>query len=620
MATQGFQKYFTSEEIVRLEDGLPCLEEWGPHILVPFQGFRLRNARILWLNHRWFGERLFDLLDLSIYKRVSEWALGTFAYISPKVQELENVDTSDSRVLVADRYGCSSGRSPHGGSGRVTVVGRFQAKGIGQTPLVGAGAPDGHSHGCMSLAEAVREAIFAEIAAAEFPCGAVPIIAIIDTGLMFSSPDPKDIYDQNVPRAIAVRPAAVRIAHAERAPLFKSSVTGFSNAQATDVLRTKEIIDKWMESAGRQDPGSPEGRTLQALLATVVEQIAFGQVHRLFSGGYFSSNLTISGALLDFGNMHALPDWSRAQVHSVIEGFGQEMTLLRHLVNSIAFYVAKYRRCGNGIQMGSDLYDGLQSKYRSAWKKYCLTVFQAEGMPQSTQEAIFELLWRYYSSQQRRRVKYRFGHTVAETTDASTGWLYQGITDREYPLGPETEILDGVSRILRTNLSSSQRAIAWRTAARLLRPRETLGRHTLLSEIADLTQEFGTAGAPDRIKNYIDRATDKGRRYWPRLPNGYAVLGHATRGGSSALLVSGPQNGVWIEGIVGGGGSLAFFDERLTEEEGMVLRIQKYGAYWSAILGTEENQGELYFSVRHRRVRVPPMTVTYEPPAQKWIW
>ena len=145
-----------------------------------------------------------------------------------------------------------------GACGRVTIIGKFQAKGIGQTPLVGQGAPAGHSHGCMSLAEAVLEALFAEIAAAEFPCAAVPIIAIMDTGLTFSSPDPEDKYDQNVPRAIAVRPAAVRIAHAERAPLFKSSVTGFANVQATDALRTKEIIDTWMASAGRKGP-SPEG-------------------------------------------------------------------------------------------------------------------------------------------------------------------------------------------------------------------------------------------------------------------------------------------------------------------------------------------------------------------------
>lgn len=258
MATNFLQEYLTPEEIVRLEEGLPRLEEWSSQILVPFRGYRLRNVRVVWLNRRWFGERHFDLRDHSVHKRVSEWAVGTFAYISPKGEDFKNVDYSDSRELYADRYGSSSGHSVHGGMRPRNYYWEVSSQRHRANTVSRPGAPAGHSHGCMSLAEAVLEALFAEIAAAEFPCAAVPIIAIMDTGLTFSSPDPEDKYDQNVPRAIAVRPAAVRIAHAERAPLFKSSVTGFANVQATDALRTKEIIDTWMASAGRKGP-SPEG-------------------------------------------------------------------------------------------------------------------------------------------------------------------------------------------------------------------------------------------------------------------------------------------------------------------------------------------------------------------------
>lgn len=315
--------------------------------------------------------------------------------------------------------------------------------------------------------------------------------------------------------------------------------------------------------------------------------------------------------------MHALPDWSRAQVHSVVEGFGQEITLLRHLVNSIAFYVTKYRRCGDAIQMAGILYDGVQASYRSAWKKYCLNLFQAEIVSPPAQEAICSAVWRYYSQQQRRRVKYRFGHGVAETA-AAPGWIYTAVVDADYNSRPELATLNEVDRILRLHVSSEQRSVAWHTAARLLRPRENLDRRILLNEIAELTLEIKAANFPYLVKSYIATTVDKGRRYWPTLPNGCVVLGHVTRDGSSALLVSKPQNGVWIEGVVCGG-SLTFFDEQLTEEEGMILGIQKHGEYWSAILGAEDKHGELYFSVRDRMVRVPPMTVTYEPPAQKWL-
>jgi hypothetical protein len=295
------------------------------------------------------------------------------------------------------------------------------------------------------------------------------------------------------------------------------------------------------------------------------------------------------------------------------------MALLRYLVNSIAFHVAKYRRCGNGMQMGRTLYDGLQSTYRNAWKKYCLNLFQAETAPPSAQEGIYAALWRYYSLQQRHRVKYRFGYSVAESAHASDGWLYPAITNLDYSSGPETETLSAVDKLLRTNFSCHQRAIAWHTAARLLRPRENLERRKLLTEIAELTLHSGKPSAPNLIKDYIEKAVDRGRRHWPSLPKGYAVLGHVTREGSSALLVSSPRNGVWIEGIIGQQGVLYFFDERLTEDEGRALGIQNRGRYWSTVVGAEKQHGTLSLAVLGRRIRLPHMTVSYRPPAQKWL-
>ena len=50
-----------------------------------------------------------------------------------------------------------------------------------------------------------------------------------------------------------------------------------------------------------------------------------------------------------------------------------------------------------------------------------------------------------------------------------------------------------------------------------------------------------------------------------------------------------------------------------------MLGMQKHGVYWSAIVRTEEMQGERYFSVLDRNVQIPPITVTYEPPAQEWL-
>src|SRR5206468_820219 len=106
----------------------------------------------------------------------------------------------------ADRYGATSG-SAHGGSGRVGTNGPFNVKGLGRTPLASTMSDWQHSHGCLWLEEAVREAIYSEVADAEFPHGAVPVVAIIGTGIRH------ELEDGAVgERALLVRPSFLRLA------------------------------------------------------------------------------------------------------------------------------------------------------------------------------------------------------------------------------------------------------------------------------------------------------------------------------------------------------------------------------------------------------------------------
>lgn len=626
MATRALGNYLSPAAISRLEQDLPDLREWSAQLLVPFRAQRLRGASVAWLNRRWFQERLFDLDDAPTRERIHDWVLREFAFVSASRTEGHvSLATSESKTIFADRYGSSDGLAPHGGSGRVAIVGRFQCKGIGQTPLVSPEAPGGHSHGCISLAEAIREAIFSEIATVEFPHGAVPVIAIIDTGLTFSSPDPDDQYDQQVPRAIMVRPAAIRIAHAERAPMFKTSISGFKNIQANDVLRTQDVINSWMTTAAsRSDTPSGDFETIQLLLSHVAEQIAFGQVNRLFSGGYFSSNLTIQGELIDFGNTHALQNWSYAQVHSVVEGFGKEMILLKSLVNSIAFYVTKYRRNGNNIQWTIQLYDHAQQIYKAAWKRYSLNLFQANQFHESAQNALRNALLSYYESQQRQYVTYRFGKIVTTSVREPRTWLYDGITGKANNSFGSHEIktLQIANNILRTMTTMRQRKTAWYTASRLLKPRFSLDRFKLLKELRQITYERKTSSFGVAIDDYICKAINAGRRYWRGLPNGYGVLAQATRHGSSALLLmagGGMDRKAWIEGMVGTDGALVFFQERLSSTEGDLINARRHGRYWSALVDVESRDGRLGVCVSSRIVWLPPMTESYDKPSDKWL-
>ena len=65
-----------------------------------------------------------------------------------------------------------------------------------------------------SLEDGIREAIYSEVCAQEFPHGSIPMIAILDTGLTFSSPDATEIFDQGARRCIVIRPSTIRAAHA----------------------------------------------------------------------------------------------------------------------------------------------------------------------------------------------------------------------------------------------------------------------------------------------------------------------------------------------------------------------------------------------------------------------
>lgn len=622
MAPHGLKAYFSTEEIDRLQAGLPDLGRWSTQLLVPFQVSRLRNASISWLNQRWFSERHFDLADQVVLDQVSRWILGDFAYVAS--QKGIEVDANDTRTLHADRYGSSTGMAAHGGSGRVAIDGRFQAKGVGQTPLVSVNSRAGHAHGCMSLMEGIREAIFAEISAAEFPHEAVPIIAIIDTGLTFSSPDKSDIHDQRVRRAIAIRPAAIRIAHAERAPLFKASVTGYANKQSDDALRTKEVIHTWMTSAACDAAPGIELHVVRALLAAIVEQIAFGQVHRLFCGGFFSSNVTISGGFLDFGNMHALPNWSHAQVHSAVEGFGSEMSLLQNIVDSLSFHIAKYRGLGQVLTFDSAFYNEVDRKYVEAWKAFSLGLFQMDQVSKPNMDEMHNILFDYFGAQQQTRTRYRFGEVVRATKDGKERWIYDGVVGgrKGAPGLHEATTLQRLDALLRKAIPEAQRRVAWHTAARLLKPRYELDRLKLLKELASLTSPARPKPSPLSVQNYIARIVDQGRRYWPRIPNGTSVLGHVTREGSSALLtdlINGDRRTFWIEGLLGEGHSCHFFDQMLSESEGETLGLQYHPPYWSGFVDAIKDHEQHFIELSDRRLMIPPMTVTYAPPSQDWL-
>lgn len=127
-----------------------------------FFAHRVPAANILWLNERWLFERGVDVRDKVSRERIERRLLSNFAcVVADSSVDNAHLDLGRPIELWADRYG-ETGGATHGGSGRAGTRGPFNAKGVGRTPLVSTDTDWYHSHGCMWLEEAIREAIVGE--------------------------------------------------------------------------------------------------------------------------------------------------------------------------------------------------------------------------------------------------------------------------------------------------------------------------------------------------------------------------------------------------------------------------------------------------------------------------
>lgn len=297
------------------EDDAPAFSAGNPHLYVPFRVRPFRRARVAWLNRRWLATQGFDVEDAATRRTIADGMLARFGVAAPHENDPDDLFLTDRRTLFADRYGASSG-SAHGGSGRVGTLGRFNAKGIGRTPLVSVSTDFYHGHGCMWLEEAIRETILAEFSARVMPHGAVPVVAVIDAGcgIVWGS------GEVGARRALVVRPAFLRLASFMRSILFGTSGSAGSD-QHLDELRVRAMWRaRW--------PGAGVEAVLGRAFVRMGEQYGAGRALRLWPGPPFASNVTLDGSLVDFGSFRAVPDWSRVQGEVPGHGFGGERMLV----------------------------------------------------------------------------------------------------------------------------------------------------------------------------------------------------------------------------------------------------------------------------------------------------
>lgn len=241
------------------------------------------DARLLWVNFSWFKSHGINLDDAAVRQRVKDWLLGTFA-----VTVAHDHDENPGAFAAADRYG-ETGGAFHGGSGRCVYIGRFNVKGVGPTPLVPDEASN-HSDGRLPLLEAMRGALFAELAFAEAPHSAIRTIAVIDISAANDRLEDK--------RCLSVRSNFVRPGHLERSLFFGTS--GFAGS---DQYKDHQRVLAVREALGRRQ------FTGLGIAINIAEEVGGLDAMRMSMGRFTSTNQSIHGEVADFDSFRVFDDW-----------------------------------------------------------------------------------------------------------------------------------------------------------------------------------------------------------------------------------------------------------------------------------------------------------------------
>lgn len=546
----------TTGELAAISSDLPDLAGISESVLVSFRVSLLSEATVVWLNDRWFAEHgLLTHIDSALRERVCDWILNTFAITVVDGQQPPS-DTAKIITTKADRYGSSSGTSQHGGSGRVATVGRFQVKGVGRTPLVGVEAPWIHAHGLAPMREAVYEAIMGEVFNAELPFGSIPVIAIVDAGAALQTEGEHTSLDR---RALIVRPAVLRPGHMQRAALFVPASACIELGPGTDANRTYDVI----RYVGSLSPETLAKLRLPLSLADcckrLVTQAAYADALRLYSGGLFSSNVSLDGAVLDFGVGRAVDDWSRYQPHAHAAGFGQDVLRIARMAQTIQFYSRKAAAHETAWFADHVELTDLRAHYDAALNEVFGRMWGDELVDEQSQNLIRTATRTYFDAEQKVCRRERWN----ERSGRAVPWIYDCLVDSRkgnpsLNSSAAEELMSAIREILRNASSSSPhfKAHCWRTGVRCFNPRTELNRVAIDQRVLSLTKSGAAPQMGERIGSLIADVTGKARRWWFGVPRDISVTAQQLSHGCTALRGVGNAHGnesIWLEGIMSSG-------------------------------------------------------------------
>jgi hypothetical protein len=505
---------------------VPDMADLGSERFVQFPVRRVRNASVAYLNAAWFLAHGLDLDEPGISKSVHHWLLQNYGVSVPQFPNEDESDYEPGELFMnADRYG-STGGALHGGSGRCGTRGRFNAKGVGRTPLVSPGEDWYHSHGCMWLEEAIREATHSSVLMRESPISVQPIIAVIDLGV----PIRWDDRTAGERRGVVVRPNVVRIAHVQRSIYF-----GSSGSQESDQYKEAASV----REAARSLFGPSSARTLLRTLLSTADQIAFCRFHRLWCGPFYSSNAGIDGEVIDFGSFRSLPTWRRFRGDLSAPAFGQEEQALL-----AAFFelIPTIEREGGVSYTPLRLQQAFKSKMTRSFTRECLSALNLQAPYDfNAEKEALKLMEECYVEAQKcddnpEMVQLRNGED-----DGFLPWSNLRAAVRKAYAHSKNGSTDELTSLSWLGRVSSRR--------RLLE-REAMLRRTLR---VLHSRRFSRMSRNDRslfISRFVQSTAFRSRRLWPDLPGKFIVVDSFMRNAVhsvSCVDLRTNESFVWVE-------------------------------------------------------------------------
>lgn len=453
---------------------------------------RIDGCAVAWINKRWFAEQGFDTRIASVVANIESELIEKFAFqIDSEERPLEPGTVARKRSFYIDGYG-STGLVLYGGSGRAGVLDGYQVKGIGRTPFCGKDVDWYHSHGFIWLDEALREAVFSELARHEAPCGAIPTIAVlaVDESLQ----DPGGVWRQ---RALLVRPFEARPCHFQRALLHSGEggkARGFEHEwdvnRVTSNVKTQEVFH---DIHG--------GDAVRRIAKNYGSQAAYAHVAGWFHGGFSSSNLTMSGKYIDFGSARFVSTLCGRHYENFGQTYGSELESSIVTLDSIGFYLSKYSR-GRVTTKGESI-----ALLLNEYRKWVVTLFA------------------FYVGVQRSEV-INCGEHVIDAIASSLRGLHS--VDESAAAANEDIVIHNIIDSIAKKINAFS---GWSTESAMLRWRHMRRRPGASRECVE---RVITSALHERrhssLQVEIDAVIAQNRRIWWSIPEHYLPLGCSSDG------------------------------------------------------------------------------------------